>query len=92
LGVSRLVTFGFEPARVDPELIHLLKEHAKIIQTEPVRIHEPGQRVLIKEGPFAGIEAIFEMDDGESRAMVLIDLLSKPTRLKLPITSLSKTG
>ncbi len=90
LGVSRLVTFGFEPARVDPELIRLLKEHAKIIQTEPVKIHEPGQRVLIKEGPFAGIEAIFEMDDGESRAMVLIDLLSKPTRLKLPIANLSQ--
>jgi transcriptional antiterminator RfaH len=92
LGVSRLVTFGFEPARVDSELIDLLKEHAKIIQTEPIKIHEPGQRVLINEGPFAGIEAIFEMDDGESRAMVLIDLLSKPTRLKLPIASLSKTG
>ncbi len=88
LGVSRLVTFGFEPARVDPELINLLKEHAKIIQTAPVKMHEAGQRVLIKEGPFAGIEAIYEMDDGESRAMVLVDLLSKPTRLKLPIASL----
>ena len=31
------------------------------------------------------------MDDGESRAMVLIELLSKPTHLKLPITSLEKT-
>ena len=90
LGVSRLVTFGFEPARADSALIDLLKQHAKEIEIEPDKIYQEGERLLITEGPFAGIEAIFEMDDGESRAMVLIELLSKPTRLKLPIANLSK--
>ena len=90
LGVSRLVTFGFEPARADSALIDLLKQHTKEIEIEPDKIYQEGERLLITDGPFAGIEAVFEMDDGESRAMVLIELLSKPTRLKLPIANLSK--
>jgi transcriptional antiterminator RfaH len=92
LGVSRLVTFGFDPARVDPLLIDLIKVHTKQIEAEPDKIYHAGERLLITEGPFVGIEAVFEMDDGESRAMVLIELLSKPTRLKLPISSLSKAS
>jgi transcriptional antiterminator RfaH len=89
LGVSRLVTFGFEPARADSTLIDLLKKHNKEIDIEPTRLYQPGERLLITEGPFVGIEAIFEMDDGASRAMVLIELLSKPIRLKIPIANLS---
>jgi transcriptional antiterminator RfaH len=92
LGVSRLVTFGFDPARVDPLLIDLIKVHTQQIEAEPDKIYRTGERLLITGGPFAGLEAIFEMDDGESRAMVLIELLSKPTRLKLPISSLSKAS
>jgi transcriptional antiterminator RfaH len=92
LGVSRLVTFGFEPARVDPNLMDLLKQHSEYVKADPTKLYQAGERLLISEGPFAGIEAIFEMDDGESRAMVLIELLSKPTHLKLPIASLSKTN
>jgi transcriptional antiterminator RfaH len=92
LGVSRLVTFGFEPARADSALIDLLRQHTKEIEIEPEKIYQKGEHLLITEGPFTGLEAIFEMDDGESRAMVLIELLSKPTRLKLPIVSLSKVN
>ena len=91
LGVSRLVTFGFEPARVDEALINLLKQHSEHTENAPTKLYQTGERLLITTGPFAGIEAIFEMDDGESRAMVLIELLSKPTHLKLPIASLEKT-
>jgi hypothetical protein len=32
------------------------------------------------------------MDDGESRAMVLIELLSRPTRIKMPISSLARAS
>ncbi len=43
---------------------------------------------MIREGAFAGMEAIFQMDDGKARAMVLIELLHRPTRLNMPVTSL----
>ncbi len=92
LGVSRLLTFGTEPARVDPGLIDLLREREQFVPAEATRLHNQGDRVTIIEGPFAGLEAVYEMDDGESRAMVLIELLSRPTKLTLPLASLQKTA
>lgn len=90
LGVSRLITFGDEPARVESSVLDLLKQQAIQVQMMPEKIYASGERVRITQGAFAGIEAIFEMDDGESRAMVLIEMLTKPTRLKLPVADLAK--
>lgn len=92
LGVSKLLTFGTEPARVAAQLIELLRARTECIWQAPIKLHQPGDRVAITEGPFAGIEGVFEMADGESRAMVLIELLSKVTRLKLPIKDLTKVN
>ena len=92
LGVSRLLTFGNEPARVDPRLIDILREQEQYVPVAATRLHNPGDRVRIIDGPFAGLEAIYQMDNGESRAMVLIELLSKPTKLTLPVASLYKTA
>lgn len=80
-GVSRLVTFGTEPAKVDPQLIHTLRQRPEQLSPEPQRLFNPGERVIITDGPFAGLDAVYQMTDGERRAMVLIELLSKPTRL-----------
>jgi transcriptional antiterminator RfaH len=80
-GVSRLVTFGTEPAKVDPQLIDTLRQRPANLSPEPQRLFNPGERVIIAGGPFVGLEAVYQMTDGERRAMVLIELLSKPTRL-----------
>lgn len=89
-GVSRLVSFGAEPARVDDRLIDLLKSQEGGVQAEPKRLFKPGQRVRLSEGPFAGIEGIFQMADGERRVMVLIELLSKPVPFSVSAGSLRK--
>ncbi len=34
-------------------------------------------QVRIHSGAFAGLEAIYQMGDGQARAMVLIEILSK---------------
>ena len=83
-GVSRLVRFGLEPARIDDALVAYLRQQqdrAAVIK----RLFEPGQRVLVTEGAFAGVEGVFQMDDGQARAMVLIELLSRQVRL--PVTA-----
>ena len=90
LGVSRLVSFGAEPAKVDSTLIDVLRSQDRALGERPQRLFQPGEQVQIKDGPFAGLDAVYQMADGESRAMVLIDILSKPVKLTLLPTSLRK--
>ena len=92
LGVSKLLTFGGIPAKAPGQLVDMLQESVEKLKNQPSKLFQAGDLLLVRQGPFAGLEAVFEMEDGESRARVLIDLLSKPTRLTLPITSLSKAN
>lgn len=88
-GVSRLVSFGTEPAKVSDDLVDALRVfNSAPGPTQP--LFAPGERVQITEGPFAGLEAIYQLDDGERRALVLIELLYKPTRMTLAPSSLRK--
>jgi len=52
----------------------------RFCERDPVRLFEPGQRVVVTEGPFTGFEGIYELPDGESRATVLLELLGKPCK------------
>lgn len=92
LGVSKLVTFGSEPAKVHRHLIAQLKDHEANLSTNPQSPFQTGDLVTIRDGAFAGIEAVYQMDDGEARAMVLIQLLHRPTRMAIPITSLQRAS
>lgn len=89
-GVSRLVSFGNEPAKIDDRLVHLLHSHETTHQAEPQRLFAQGERVMIVEGAFAGLEALYQMADGEGRVMVLIELISKPVQMCVAPASLRK--
>lgn len=82
-GVSRLVRFGAEPAKIDDALVDLLRAHEASVLGEPERLFRPGERVQLTKGPFAGIEGVYQMADGDRRVMVLIELMSK--RVVVPV-------
>ena len=92
VGVSELVCFGSRPARVDDILIATLRERETAQQADPITLFAHGDNVRITEGAFAGLEAIYQMNDAEGRAMVLLDLLSKPVAMTLDAASLRKVG
>lgn len=92
IGVSRLVTFGIEPARVDQQLIDLLRVNGDLIASQPQRLFDKGDQVMMTEGPFAGMEAIYQMSNGEGRAMVLIELMSRPVKVAVAPIGLRKVG
>jgi transcriptional antiterminator RfaH len=71
-------------------VVQLLQNQETLIRTEPERLFKPGERVHITEVPFAGIEGIYQMANGERRAMVLIELLSKQMRVKIAPAILRK--
>ncbi len=92
VGVSELVCFGSRPARVDDALIATLRERESTQQASPTTLFAHGDSVRITKGAFAGLEAIYQMNDAEGRAMVLLDLLSKPVAMTLDAASLRKVG
>jgi transcriptional antiterminator RfaH len=88
-GVSRLVSFGQVPAKVDDLLVDTIR--ASVADAGVQQRHfKPGEVLRINDGPFAGLEAVYQMPDGEARVMVLIDILSKKVSLSLEPPSLSK--
>ena len=58
----------------------------------PATTARQGDTVVITEGPFAGLEAAYQMADAEQRAMVLLHILSQPVPVKIDAASLRKVG
>lgn len=77
-GVRRLVTYGSVPAVVDEEDILSIK--SKIEEdfvVIPPPCFESGQVVRIQEGPFEGLEAVFERAlPAQQRVVLLLKMLS----------------
>ena len=91
-GVSRLVAFGAEPAKVDERFIETLHAQSSTATGQIRKLFTSGERILVTDGPFAELEALCKMNDGLSRAIVLIELLSKSAQPKIARTNLSKIG
>ncbi len=88
LGVSKLVSFGPQPAKVPPEFISFLQE-APVETIE--RMFAPGDSVQVASGPLKGLEGKYLAHDGETRAFVLVDLLGQPQKLRLAVEGLRVT-
>jgi transcriptional antiterminator RfaH len=82
LGVSRLVTFGQTPGKLSADLITLIQSRSKIYEV-PVRQFAQGDAASIPECPIAGMEAIYQMAQGEERVIALLNILSKQVKKTL---------
>ena len=85
-GVKDFVKFGNRIAELEVDVIETLQNRCPngVARIQP-RIYRVGEPVMIREGPLAGLEAIFEQEMRESqRVAVLLDLLGRKTRLILP--------
>lgn len=88
LGVTGLVRFGARAAKVDDALIALLRQRE---QDMPVAARfQRGDAVVITEGAFAGIEAIFQTADAQHRAIILLDILSQSVPMQMHTGQLRK--
>lgn len=89
-GVSGLVSFGSEPARINSCLIDLLRQQEQGLSEVPLRLFSEGDSLLVADGPFTGLQAVYQMASGENRAMVLIELMGKSAQMQIAPTSLRK--
>jgi transcriptional antiterminator RfaH len=93
-GAVGLVRIGMELRPVPDKVIEFLKQAED--QDEQVRPddswpHQPGDRVQVLEGPFAGLEGIYREPVAESRAILLLELLGRETPITVDMESLSPT-
>jgi transcriptional antiterminator RfaH len=91
VGVTSLVKFGGIYATVPEALIELLRSGG-----DDPAVHRPlfqkGQKLRIVAGPYASFEAVFEMEEGEQRAAVLLDLLGRQSRVIVDVAQLVPDG
>ena len=88
LGVHQLVHFGRQPARVDARLIDALRSREQ--SRPPEVLFQPGDRVTVVSGPLAGLEAVYQMTDGEQRSLLLLELLSQTVHMPVDTALLRK--
>jgi transcriptional antiterminator RfaH len=74
LGVIQLVRFGNVPAKVPNDWVESMRLQPAVQE----KLFNAGDKILIGNGVLKGLDAVFIQPDGETRAMVLINLLSKP--------------
>lgn len=75
-GVNHFVRFGVSPATVPAPVIAQLVHYQPEGVTDPETPY-PGDSVVITEGAFEGLKAIFTEPDGEARSMLLLNLLNQ---------------
>ena len=89
VGCIGLVRFAHAYTPVPAELI----ESLQAIESETNDVEapfKPGDKVRFVSGPFAGIEAVFDMARGVDRAQILLQLLGKDQRITVGIDEMIK--
>jgi transcriptional antiterminator RfaH len=89
-GVSRLIKVGDQPSEIKADVI----DQIRVMEASHLQYIDPyfkaDDAVLITGALYQGLEAVYQMDDGVARAVVLLNLLQHPTRLTIDKTKLKK--
>jgi transcriptional antiterminator RfaH len=78
-GVSHFIRFGNQPALVPAAIITSLQTPLDIQSVAPA-LPVTGDTVTLTTAPFAGLQAIYNEPDGETRSILLINLLNKTVK------------
>lgn len=88
-GVIQLVRFSEHPVPIDDEIVQMIRE--RLASDLPrVPYLKPGERVLITDGCFADVEAIFIANDGDERVVLLMNILHRDQTLSFRPGSVRK--
>ena len=85
-GVCRIVAFGGMPCPVPDSLIAGIRQRVQASSANAVRFTE-GEAVRVRTGD-SDVQAIFLCEDGDERAVILLNMLQREQRISLPRSSL----
>ena len=83
LGVSNMLRFGGKPATISEEIIQTLQQQERdsADAPDPELPVKPGDRVRVMDGPFAGLEGIFQNNSKDARVIILMELLGRENKV-----------
>lgn len=90
-GVSQLISIEGSPTPIDDSIISIIMSKEQDDQSSPEQFFHHGDRVTITQGVLRDMEAIYDCEDGEQRAILLINLLHKNHPIKVNKTDLRKS-
>ena len=91
-GVSKLVRFGQLLQPVPDSVIHYLQQLESMetgAREDTSCPHTPGDTVEVLEGPFAGLKGIYQMQNGDNRALLLIELLGRSNKISVEMDDIA---
>ncbi|EKE75375.1 transcription/translation regulatory transformer protein RfaH [Gallaecimonas xiamenensis] len=91
-GVSGFVRFGDMPVKIPAKLIKTLALNEERLEAAGVMDQgfKPGQRVRLLNGPFKGLSAIYQAQDGEERVKVMIEILQRQSNVSVALRDLER--
>tara|TARA_R110002020_G_scaffold350210_1_gene563612 strand:- start:23478 stop:23969 length:492 start_codon:yes stop_codon:yes gene_type:complete len=82
-GVTRIVAFSGKPCKVQDDIVqHLQERCARVEETQALN---PGDRIHVRVGPYAELDAIFVAMDGDQRVMLLLNVLNREQMIRVPL-------
>ena len=91
-GVSRLIKVRDQPSEIKTDVIDQIRVMEASHLQRIDRYFKVDDAVLITDGLYQGLEAVYQMDDGMARALVLLNLLQHPTQLAIDKAFLKKSS
>jgi len=86
-GVNDFVRFEMAFANASDETIDDLKKVVDLMndRMDQTNLHQKGEEILIKSGPFKDFNGVFEKYDADQSAIVLINFLRHQQRVKIKV-------
>lgn len=91
-GVTSLVRFGLHPAKAPLGLIDTLRAMQAQHLQDAARPLVPGDVVSLREGPFAGLQAVYQCQDSNARITLLLEVMSRPVRVQVEAGSVFRSA
>lgn len=91
-GLRRIIAFDDQPLPMPDELIEFIQRRLEsgMYDDLPRQRFEPGEPVRIIDGPFAGMEAVFERATNPAeRVQVLLTILGRANRVSVELADLA---
>ena len=95
IGVSHFICLGEQPAPVPEGIVEAIivrEDENGLVGLSLGVLFEKGQEVEITNGPMAEISAIFDCVDDKDRVFVLIDLLGRQVRVRVPLEAVQASA